>query len=77
MATPDMKKRAADIGLLPLDSPSIDGITRLHQVRAGEVGLAGARSSAAVAVSGAIASPPLAYTTGERPPSTLIAVPVM
>ena len=24
--TPEMKKRAADIGLLPLDSPSIDGI---------------------------------------------------
>ncbi len=26
MTTPDMKKRAADIGLLPLDSPSTDGI---------------------------------------------------
>jgi tripartite-type tricarboxylate transporter receptor subunit TctC len=26
MSTPDMKKRAADIGLLPLDSPPIDGI---------------------------------------------------
>jgi tripartite-type tricarboxylate transporter receptor subunit TctC len=26
MSAPDMKKRAADIGLLPLDSPPIDGI---------------------------------------------------
>jgi tripartite-type tricarboxylate transporter receptor subunit TctC len=26
MATPEMKKRASDIGLLPIDSPSIDGI---------------------------------------------------
>jgi len=26
MSAPDMKKRAADIGLLPLDSPSVDGI---------------------------------------------------
>jgi tripartite-type tricarboxylate transporter receptor subunit TctC len=26
MSTPDMKKRAADIGLLPLDSPPLDGI---------------------------------------------------
>ena len=26
MSTPDMKKRASDIGLLPLDSPPIDGI---------------------------------------------------
>ena len=28
MSTPDMKKRAADIGLLPLDSPPPDGIRR-------------------------------------------------
>jgi putative tricarboxylic transport membrane protein len=26
MSAPDMKKRAADIGLLPLDSPSVEGI---------------------------------------------------
>ena len=26
MSTPEMKKRALDIGLLPLDSPSTDGI---------------------------------------------------
>ena len=28
MLTPDMKKRAADIGLLPIDSPSVDEIRR-------------------------------------------------
>ena len=26
MSTPEMKQRAANIGLLPLDSPSVDGI---------------------------------------------------
>jgi len=28
MSAPDMKKRAADIGLLPLDSPPVEGIKR-------------------------------------------------
>ena len=41
MSTPEMKKRASNIGLLPLDSPLDRRHPELHQVRAGEVGLAG------------------------------------
>ncbi len=46
MSDPDMKEKPANIGLIPLDTPSVDGIERLHQVRAGEVGRAGRASSA-------------------------------
>ena len=69
MSAPDMKKRASDIGLLPLDSPSTDGIRdyiKSEQEKWGS--LVKKLGLERIAVS---------YTTGERPPSTLIAVPVM
>ena len=46
MSAPDMKKRASDIGLLPLNSPPVEGIRAIHQVRAGQVGLAGEKAGA-------------------------------
>ena len=46
MSAPDMKKRASDIGLLPLEFAADRRHPQLHQVRAGEVGLAGAEARA-------------------------------
>ena len=41
MNDPAMTEKAAAIGLIPIETPSIEGMQRLHQVRARQVGRAG------------------------------------
>ena len=41
MATAEMRQKIMNIGLIPYDSPSVEGHSALHQIRDGEVGRAG------------------------------------